>query len=213
MHLETNDQIRPTTAQWLRSLITSVSRPATTTILRHEVVELDDDNPTIIDLNQTTNASSNISNDNSTTSAPSTSSTIITNENSASLSYEPSFYQTTRLSRRHLFSRIQTRIIGIGRPEVFVPESDSRSSTAFSFNSPNTNLGTLNISNDPTIINVERLSENQETVNEENGCVNVIQTEARSTIDDLSSLPPSSTLVVSDTQSSTCQTTQVTSNC
>jgi hypothetical protein len=213
VHLETNDEIRPTTAQWLRSLITSVSRPATTTILRHEVVELDDDNPTIIDLNQTTNASSNISNDNNTASAPSTSFTIITNENGASLSYEPSFYQTTRLSRRHLFSRIQTRIIGIGRPEVFVPESDSRSSTAFSFNSPNTNLGTLNISNDPTIINVERLSENQEIVNEENGCVNVIQTEARSTIDDLSSLPPSSTLVVSDTQSSTCQTTQVTSIC
>ena len=213
MDLETNNQIRPTTAQWLRSLITSVSRPTTTTISRHEVLVLDDDNPPIIDLNQTTNASSIISNNNNTTPAPSTSSATITNENRASSNYEPSFYQTTRPSRRHLFSRIRTRFIGTGRPEVFVPESDSRSSTAFSFNSPNTNLGTLNISNDETIINVERLSENQETVNEENGCVNVIQTEARSTIDDSSSLPASSISEVSDTQSSTCQTTRVSSNC
>ena len=141
-------EIRPTTAQWLRTLITSVSRPTTTSTESPPSIETeeDDDNPAIIDLNETTTSSTS---DNSI-SESSTASTI---ENQFSSNYTPSFHQTTRPSRRHLFSRVRTRARSNRTQRILLP-STSRTSTPFSV---------LSSGLDETIINIETLQNSQES--------------------------------------------------
>ena len=143
-NLET-DQVRPTTAQWLETLIVSLSRPTTSSA---SLPKEEEDNPPIVEINQTSNASTTNTSGSSFTTSSST-------ENNFSSNYTPSFYQATRPQRRHLFSKLKTRI-GTGRSEIGLSEFDSRSSTPYLFNSRNPNLCTLNTSHE-TIINVETL--------------------------------------------------------
>ena len=128
----------------MRTLITSVPRPTTTSTVYpppNETEEDDDDNPAIIDLNETTTASTT----NNSTPPISTITRIQSSSN-----YIPSFYQTTRPSRRHLFSRIRggTRINGTDGSET-----EPRTNTLFTQDSTGldetiASIETLEITND-----------------------------------------------------------------
>ena len=195
--LESNE-IRPTTAQWLRTLITSVSRPTTTSTASPPSIETEeDDNTAIIDLNETATASTS---DNSISEASTTTSI----ENQFSSNYTPSFYQTTRPPRRHLFSRVRTRT-RVNRPERILPHSASRTSTPFSVRSSGL---------DETIINIETL----ENAEERDFCAVIdttdnFQREERVDPDEDSNCPPSSSTELSDTPPSACLTLQENNNC
>ena len=144
-----DNQIRPTTAEWLQNLTASVSRPSTTII--SEVHDEQNDNPQIIDLNQATNASFSSSRSNSLGS--------ITEHGRCSSDYLPSFHENTRPTRRHLFA-------GIGAtassdiPDLDASVSNTRASTSFSLNPCSPNVCTLN-SPSETIINVASLQSSQ----------------------------------------------------
>ena len=144
-----DNQIRPTTAQWLQNLTASVSRPATP--ITSDVHDEQNDNPQIIDLNQATNASFSISRSNSLSS--------ITEHGRCSSDYLPSFHENTRPTRRHLFARIgatASRDI----PDLDTSVSNTRASTSFSLSSCSPNVCTLNAPSE-TIINVVSLQSSQ----------------------------------------------------
>ena len=192
--LESNEN-RPTTAQWLRTLISSVSRPTTTSTVYPPPIELeeDDDNPAIIELNETTSSSTN----NNLRSANSTIS-----RNQISSNYIPSFHQATRPSRRHLFSRARTRTRVNG---IDISESDSRTNTAFTV---------CSVGLDETITSIETLEiENDNNFCSVIGTIQNFQTEEGINLDESDYLPCTSITSIHTSQPAICPTNQENNNC
>ena len=181
----------------MRTLITSVSRPTTTSTVSPPPIETEeeDDNPAIIDLNETTSAS---------TSNILASVTARSNRNQISSNYIPSFHQTTRPSRRHLFSRVLTRTRN-NRQNRPMPNTGTRTITQ-----------SCNYSSslDETIINIETL----EIADDNDFCAVIdttqsFQTEEGISLAEVSDYPSSTTTVTSNTPPSPCATPQERSNC
>ena len=179
----------------MRTLITSVSRPTTTSTVYPPPIETEeeDDNPAIIELNETTSASTN----NNLRSANSTIS-----RNQISSTYVPSFHQATRPSRRHLFSRAPART-RVNRSDV--SECDSRTNDASTVYS---------VGLDETITSVETLEiENDNDFCTVIGTIQNFQTEEGINLDETDYLPCTSITPSHATQSAICRTNQENSNC